>query len=130
MDDLLLGTKTKEKLIEEITKVKELFEFLDVKVSSRTSHEPAREVKHPGFHWNAQEKALKVERKQKERIQRESDEFTKIPSIKEGLDESIWRAIVYSRGSETNTQTSENALTVDCLEERIWNGGRKSSRSQ
>lgn len=60
IDDFLIGGKTKRELKNTIQEVERLFKFLGVRLSEKTSREPARKVEFLGFYWNSKEKTISV----------------------------------------------------------------------
>ena len=71
VDDFMIGAPTKEQLEEGLRKIKELFNTLGVRLSEKTSQEPAQKVEFLGFTWDAQLKEVSVTPEKRKQYRRE-----------------------------------------------------------
>lgn len=93
IDDFLLGAATKEMLEEGLRKVKEFFEELGVKVSTKKEVKPATSVDFIGFTWDAAKKTVGVPKERRREYQRGVKNLIRHPQTR-----STWRRVIGKLG--------------------------------
>lgn len=89
VDDFLIGAQTKEALRAGLEKTKAFFDRLGVKLSDKTSQEPAEQVEFLGFTWDAREKLISVTRERCREYRRGVRNLLRHPQSLQ-----VWRKVV------------------------------------